>query len=179
METEVILSQKEQDELERYETIIKDGLHTFLLVGEVLKLIKVKRLWRKGYFSSYKQYCWVKWTIGYARGYQLISIGFITDKYRDLTKCLIKHLNHTKDQRDRYNQELGQMRINNINRIQRIKRIKQQKLLRVQAIETLQPGRRDDGTILFDENVSNLKIANQASIDTMDWILEELEHVHI
>lgn len=58
--TELILSVNEQQELERCEMVIKQGLETFIEVGNALMIIRDKRLYRRDY-QRFEDYCREKW----------------------------------------------------------------------------------------------------------------------
>jgi hypothetical protein len=57
-----ILNIDEAHELERCEVVIKQGLNTFIEVGEALFLIRDKRLYRKE-FNTFEDYCQQKWSL--------------------------------------------------------------------------------------------------------------------
>lgn len=57
-----ILNIEESHELERCEVVIKQGLNTFIEVGEALFLIRDKRLYRKE-FKTFEDYCQQKWAL--------------------------------------------------------------------------------------------------------------------
>lgn len=57
-----ILNIDETNELERCEVVIKQGLQTFIEVGQALMTIREKRLYRIG-FKTFEDYCQVKWQI--------------------------------------------------------------------------------------------------------------------
>jgi len=57
-----ILNIEESHELERCEVVIKQGLNTFIEVGEALFLIRDKRLYRKE-FKTFEDYCQQKWSM--------------------------------------------------------------------------------------------------------------------
>lgn len=67
-----LLNKEELNELERCEVVIKQGLQTFVEVGQALLTIRDKRLYRSG-FKTFEEYCDVKWEIGRGRVYQLIG----------------------------------------------------------------------------------------------------------
>lgn len=55
-----ILNIEESHELERCEVVIKQGLQTFIEVGQALMTIREKRLYRIG-FKTFEDYCTYKW----------------------------------------------------------------------------------------------------------------------
>jgi len=67
-----ILNIEESHELERCEVVIKQGLKTFIEVGQALMTIKEKRLYRIN-FKTFEDYCIERWAISKPRAYQLID----------------------------------------------------------------------------------------------------------
>jgi len=67
-----ILNIEESHELERCEVVIKQGLNTFIEVGEALFLIRDKRLYRRE-FKTFEDYCQKKWSLGKRYVSQLIQ----------------------------------------------------------------------------------------------------------
>ena len=67
-----ILNIEESHELERCEVVIKQGLKTFIEVGQALMTIKEKRLYRIS-FKTFEDYCIERWAISKPRAYQLIE----------------------------------------------------------------------------------------------------------
>jgi len=67
-----ILNIEESHELERCEVVIKQGLNTFIEVGEALFLIRDKRLYRRE-FKTFEDYCQQKWALGKRYVNQLIQ----------------------------------------------------------------------------------------------------------
>ena len=57
------LNISERNELERCEVVIKQGLQTFVEVGQALMLIRDKRLYRAE-FGTFEAYCQDKWQLG-------------------------------------------------------------------------------------------------------------------
>jgi site-specific DNA-methyltransferase (adenine-specific) len=57
-----ILNIEERNELERCEVVIKQGLQTFVEVGQALMLIRDKRLYRAEY-GTFENYCNEKWNL--------------------------------------------------------------------------------------------------------------------
>jgi hypothetical protein len=57
-----ILNIDESHELERCEVVIKQGLKTFIEVGEALFIIRDKRLYRRE-FNTFEDYCQEKWSM--------------------------------------------------------------------------------------------------------------------
>jgi ParB family chromosome partitioning protein len=57
-----ILNIDESHELERCEVVIKQGLNTFIEVGEALFIIRDKRLYRRE-FKTFEDYCQEKWSM--------------------------------------------------------------------------------------------------------------------
>lgn len=67
-----ILNIDETNELERCEVVIKQGLQTFIEVGQALMTIRDKKLYRIG-FKTFEEYCLEKWSISRPKAYQLIE----------------------------------------------------------------------------------------------------------
>ncbi|NBX73257.1 MAG: DUF4326 domain-containing protein [Alphaproteobacteria bacterium] len=67
-----ILNIEESHELERCEVVIKQGLKTFIEVGEALFIIRDKRLYRNE-FNTFEDYCQQKWHLGKRYVNQLIQ----------------------------------------------------------------------------------------------------------
>ena len=57
-----LLNIEERNELERCEVVIKQGLQTFVEVGQALMLIRDKRLYRAEY-GTFENYCNEKWNL--------------------------------------------------------------------------------------------------------------------
>ena len=72
MDAITVLTKAEQDELSQCEAVIRQGLDTFVQVGQALETIKTKRLYRLDY-ATFEEYCQVKWDFGRRRANQLIS----------------------------------------------------------------------------------------------------------
>lgn len=66
------LNISERNELERCEVVIKQGLKTFVEVGQALMLIRDKRLYRAE-FGTFDEYCQSKWQMQKAFAYRLIG----------------------------------------------------------------------------------------------------------
>lgn len=66
------LNISERNELERCEVVIKQGLQTFVEVGQALMLIRDKRLYRAE-FGTFDEYCQSKWQMQKAFAYRLIG----------------------------------------------------------------------------------------------------------
>ena len=58
-----LLNIEERNELERCEVVIKQGLKTFVEVGQALMLIREKKLYRAE-FGTFEDYCQDKWQLG-------------------------------------------------------------------------------------------------------------------
>lgn len=71
METQ-LLSIDERNELERCEVVIKQGLETFIEVGQALLTIREKRLYRLE-FGTFEDYCLGKWAIERRHAYRLMD----------------------------------------------------------------------------------------------------------
>jgi hypothetical protein len=68
------LPPQEKDVLRQCEEQIEAGLHSFIVVGNALCMIKDQRLYR-AQFSSFEEYCQSKWGIGRQYAYRLIAAG--------------------------------------------------------------------------------------------------------
>jgi site-specific DNA-methyltransferase (adenine-specific) len=75
------LNISERNELERCEVVIKQGLQTFVEVGQALMLIRDKRLYRAE-FGTFEKYCQDKWQLSKRRGYELINASVIVENVR-------------------------------------------------------------------------------------------------
>lgn len=62
----------EQQELFELEATIRDGLRTFIQVGEALQTVREKRLYRSDY-ASFEAYCQERWQMGRQYAYRLIG----------------------------------------------------------------------------------------------------------
>ena len=67
-----LLNVSERNELERCEVVIKQGLKTFVEVGQALMLIRDKRLYRVEY-GTFEAYCQDKWQLGRRYVNQIVS----------------------------------------------------------------------------------------------------------
>jgi hypothetical protein len=67
-----ILNIEESHELERCEVVIKQGLQTFIEVGQALMTIKEKQLYRIN-FKTFEDYCIEKWAITKTQANRLIQ----------------------------------------------------------------------------------------------------------
>ena len=67
-----ILNIDESHELERCEVVIKQGLQTFIEVGQALMTIREKRLYRIG-FKTFEDYCVEKWSMDKRHANRLIQ----------------------------------------------------------------------------------------------------------
>ena len=67
-----ILNIDERNELERCEVVIKQGLDTFVEVGQALLTIRDKRLYRAS-FRTFEEYCNQRWSMGRAYVNRIIA----------------------------------------------------------------------------------------------------------
>lgn len=67
-----ILNIDESHELERCEVVIKQGLQTFIKVGQALMTIREKRLYRIG-FKTFEDYCVERWSMDKRHANRLIQ----------------------------------------------------------------------------------------------------------
>lgn len=72
MSIELKLSVIEQNELERCEVVIKQGLETFIEVGTALMTIRDKRLYRANH-ATFEDYCRGAWSISRIHAHRLIE----------------------------------------------------------------------------------------------------------
>ena len=84
-----LLNIEERNELERCEVVIKQGLKTFVEVGQALMLIRDKRLYRAE-FGTFEAYCQDKWNISRRRGYELINASVIVENVRNCAQIEIQ-----------------------------------------------------------------------------------------
>lgn len=84
-----ILNIDESHELERCEVVIKQGLQTFIEVGQALMTIKEKRLYRIGY-KTFEDYCVEKWSISRPRAFQLIEAANVISGLSTIVDILPK-----------------------------------------------------------------------------------------
>lgn len=77
-----VLNKDELNELERCEVVIKQGLQTFVEVGQALLTIRDKRLYRAEY-RTFKKYCEEKWAFKESRVYELISASTVVDNIQN------------------------------------------------------------------------------------------------
>ena len=71
-----LLNIEERNELERCEVVIKQGLQTFVEVGQALMLIRDKRLYRAEY-SRFEDYCQDKWQLGKRYVNQIVAASSV------------------------------------------------------------------------------------------------------
>jgi N6-adenosine-specific RNA methylase IME4 len=81
------LSFIEKSELEQCETIIEEGLRTFVDVGGALLKIRDKKLYRQEY-STFEEYCQSKWSIERRRAYQLMDAATVVENVNNCTQTL-------------------------------------------------------------------------------------------
>jgi hypothetical protein len=84
-----ILNIDESHELERCEVVIKQGLQTFIEVGQALMTIKEKRLYRIG-FKTFEDYCVERWSISRPRAFQLIEAANVISGLSTIVDILPK-----------------------------------------------------------------------------------------
>ena len=73
-----LLNIEERNELERCEVVIKQGLKTFVEVGQALMLIREKKLYRAE-FGTFKEYCSQKWNMHDRNARRLIDAAQVFD----------------------------------------------------------------------------------------------------
>ena len=84
-----ILNIDESHELERCEVVIKQGLQTFIEVGQALMTIKEKRLYRIS-FKTFEDYCVERWSISRPRAFQLIEAANVISGLSTIVDILPK-----------------------------------------------------------------------------------------
>jgi hypothetical protein len=68
------LSEQEQSELHRCESVVEKGINTVVEVGNALTEIRDQRLYREDY-STFKEYLGARWGFKLSRAYQLIGMA--------------------------------------------------------------------------------------------------------
>jgi hypothetical protein len=79
------LNISERNELERCEVVIKQGLQTFVEVGQALMLIRDKRLYRAE-FGTFENYCNDKWQLQRRHVYRLIDSSEVVKNVSNWTQ---------------------------------------------------------------------------------------------
>ena len=90
-----ILNIDETNELERCEIVIKQGLQTFIEVGQALMTIREKRLYRIG-FKTFEEYCQVKWQMEKSQTYRLIETAKVINNISPIGEVLPKTESQTR-----------------------------------------------------------------------------------
>ena len=80
-----LLNIEERNELERCEVVIKQGLKTFVEVGQALMLIRDKRLYRAE-FGTFEKYCREKWKMGRRHANRLIDSTKVVENINNKVK---------------------------------------------------------------------------------------------
>ena len=80
-----LLNVSERNELERCEVVIKQGLKTFVEVGQALMLIKEKKLYR-GRYGTFEKYCQEKWDMGRRHANRLINSTKVVSNIKNKVK---------------------------------------------------------------------------------------------
>jgi hypothetical protein len=76
--TTTALSNTEQDELEKHESVIERGLQTFYEVGYALSEIREQKLYRAAY-ATFEDYCRERWNMSRANANRLVQAAAIAD----------------------------------------------------------------------------------------------------
>jgi hypothetical protein len=76
-----LLNTEERNELERCEVVIRQGLETFIEVGQALMIIRDKRLYRSE-FSTFDDYCRDMWGMAKSTAYQYIEASNVVENVR-------------------------------------------------------------------------------------------------
>jgi hypothetical protein len=84
-----ILNIDESHELERCEVVIKQGLQTFIEVGQALMTIREKRLYRIG-FKTFEDYCVERWSFGRRYVNQIIQASEVISNLGAIAPILPK-----------------------------------------------------------------------------------------
>jgi len=71
------LSEEERLAFAAHEVVIKQGLKSFIEVGNALVIIRDDRLYRAEHIT-FESYCRAQWQLGRTRAYQLIEASAIT-----------------------------------------------------------------------------------------------------
>jgi hypothetical protein len=90
-----ILNIEESHELERCEVVIKQGLNTFIEVGQALRTIKEKRLYRIS-FKTFEDYCVGMWAFKRSEAYRLIDASVVISNLSPIGDILPKTESQTR-----------------------------------------------------------------------------------
>jgi len=90
-----ILNIEESHELERCEVVIKQGLQTFIEVGQALMTIKEKRLYRIN-FKTFEDYCVGMWAFKRSEAYRLIDASVVISNLSPIGDILPKTESQTR-----------------------------------------------------------------------------------
>jgi hypothetical protein len=90
-----ILNIDESHELERCEVVIKQGLNTFIEVGQALRTIKEKRLYRIS-FKTFEDYCVGMWAFKRSEAYRLIDASVVISNLSPIGDILPKTESQTR-----------------------------------------------------------------------------------
>lgn len=82
-----LLTASEQNELERCEVVIKQGLETFIEVGQALLTIREKRLYRLE-FGTFEDYCLDRWGMKRRQAYRFIDASVVVANVSNWTQNL-------------------------------------------------------------------------------------------
>ncbi|MBP5974189.1 MAG: hypothetical protein KME46_21590 [Brasilonema angustatum HA4187-MV1] len=75
------LSEAEAQELRRLEATVERCLKAFWQIGQALREIRDKRLYRE-YYSTFEEYCMTRWEMSRRSAYQLISAASVYENVR-------------------------------------------------------------------------------------------------
>lgn len=90
-----VLNKDELNELERCEVVIKQGLQTFVEVGQALLTIRDKKLYRSS-FRTFEEYCDVKWEIGRIYAFRLINAAEVISNLLPMGNILPQNERQTR-----------------------------------------------------------------------------------
>lgn len=80
------LSSPDRDRLQRLEAIVEEGLTTFIRVGNALREIRDRRLYRETH-DSFNAYCQDRWGIGRHYAYRQIRASAVVALLHDVDSC--------------------------------------------------------------------------------------------
>jgi len=72
------MTDEERNEFAAHEQVIKQGLKSFIEVGNALVIIREGRLYRAEHIT-FESYCRAQWQMGRSRAYRLIDASAVTE----------------------------------------------------------------------------------------------------
>jgi DNA-binding NarL/FixJ family response regulator len=104
---DALFTRHEQRELETQERLIEQGIRTFWRVGQALKTVRDKRLYRERY-PTFDQYCQKRWGLGRQYAYRMIDgaaviedLSPIGDSMLPANEAQVRPLTRLKDPEER------------------------------------------------------------------------------